>query len=88
MGYFYYTGIGTNVDKQKAFELYQKAANLGHSFAQNNLALMYEDGDGIAKNIDQAIFWYKKAVEQGYQKAQSRLEKVLKIKNTVNNVNN
>jgi len=30
---------------------------------------MYENGEGIVKDIDQAIYWYKKS-EQRYQEAQ------------------
>ncbi|GBC22494.2 kinase-like domain-containing protein [Rhizophagus irregularis DAOM 181602=DAOM 197198] len=50
------------------------AANLGHDVAQYNLGNMYKNGDGIAKDIDKAIHWYKKAAEQGYQNAQNKLE--------------
>jgi TPR repeat protein len=49
IGYFYNKGIGTSVNKQKAFELYQQAAKLGNNYAQNNLAIMYEYGEGIER---------------------------------------
>ncbi|GBC02992.1 hypothetical protein RclHR1_04920001 [Rhizophagus clarus] len=65
LGYCYYNGIGTDVDKQKAFELYRKAANLRSSTAQYNLAFMYENEE-IVKNINQAIYWYNKSAEQGF----------------------
>jgi TPR repeat protein len=80
-GYFNYHGIKTNVNKQKAFELYQQAfelnqkmANLGDSVAQYNLDLMYENGDGIEKDSDKATYWYKKSAEQGNQDAQRIFE--------------
>ena len=41
LAYCPYNGIGTNVDYKKALELYQKAADLGNSTAQYNLASMY-----------------------------------------------
>ena len=69
---------------QKAFELYQKAANLGNSVAQYNLALMYENEKGIAKDIDQSIYWYKKSAENGGQDAQKNLKKLRKIKDRKN----
>ncbi|GES74403.1 kinase-like domain-containing protein [Rhizophagus clarus] len=47
LGKFSYLGIGTNIDKKKAFELFQKAANLEDKVAQYNLAFMYEKGEGI-----------------------------------------
>jgi TPR repeat protein len=66
LGWCYYKGIGTDVDKQKAFELYQKAANLGNDTAQYNIANMYEYGIGVKKDIDQAIYWYEKSAEQEF----------------------
>ena len=43
-----------------------------------NIACMYEGGEGIIENIDQAIYWYKKSTEQGNKGAQ------YKIKNFIN----
>ncbi|CAB4479580.1 unnamed protein product [Rhizophagus irregularis] len=65
LGYCYLNGIGTDIDNEKAFELYQKAADLGNSLAQCNLANMYEYEEEITKNLDKAIYWYKKSAEQG-----------------------
>jgi TPR repeat protein len=42
LGFCYRNGIGTDINEQKAVELYQKAANLGSSAAQHNLAIMYK----------------------------------------------
>ncbi|GET03243.1 kinase-like domain-containing protein [Rhizophagus clarus] len=76
----YNLGIGTKIDKQKAFELYQNAANLEEEVAQINLALMYEKGDGITKDVNKAIYWYEKSAIQGCKKAKNSLER-LKINN-------
>ncbi|EXX64377.1 uncharacterized protein OCT59_024038 [Rhizophagus irregularis] len=68
LGRCYSSGIGVNIDKKKAVKLYQKAANLG----ENNLALKYEKGDGVKKDLDKATYWYehwyKHSAKQGYQK--------------------
>ena len=80
LGYCYENGIRTNIDKQKAVELYQRSANLGNIVAQYNLAIMYKNGEGITKDIDKAIYWYEKSAKQGDQDAQIRLEILLKIK--------
>ena len=40
-------------------------AELGVSNAQFALGLMYEIGEGVEQDIDQAVKWYGKAAEQG-----------------------
>ena len=67
------TLVGTDVNPKKAFELYLMAANLGDDFAQANLGWMYEKGDGIEKNIDHAIYWYKESAKQEYKYAKNKL---------------
>jgi len=81
LGYCYNTGIGINIDKQKAVELYQKAANLRDEVAQYNLAIKYEYGDGIEKDVDKAIYWYEQSAKQGYQSAQNKLKKLKRLRN-------
>jgi TPR repeat protein len=76
LGYCYDNGIGTCIDKQKAFESYQKAANLENHYAQYNLALMYEIGEGVEENIKQAIYWYKKSAKQGNENALIKVEQL------------
>src|SRR2546423_8123043 len=66
LGYFNYHGIGTGIDKQKAFELYQKAAKLGNGIAQYDVAYMYRKGEGIDKDHNKAFDSYKKSAERGY----------------------
>src|SRR5262249_9090435 len=43
LGYCYEEGIGTDFNEQKAFELYQKAADLKNSAGMNNLGLCYKN---------------------------------------------
>lgn len=68
-------------------ELYQKAvagdsaaltelrqqAEKGNPKAQNNLALMYMQGRGVAQSYPEAFKWYRKAAEQGLDVAQNSL---------------
>ncbi|RGB40152.1 kinase-like domain-containing protein [Rhizophagus diaphanus] len=82
LAYCYRYGTGTSIDKRKSFELFQKAANLGIMEAQYELALIYEIGDGVIgvmKNINQAVYWYEKSAEQGYQDAQIRLKEIKQV---------
>ncbi len=34
---------------------------------------MYENGEGVAKDDKQAVYWYRKAADQGYASAQYNL---------------
>ncbi|GBC06908.1 hypothetical protein RclHR1_07130007 [Rhizophagus clarus] len=66
LGYFNYHGIMTNVNRQKAIELYQKAAELDNSVAQYNLAYLYEDGDVDVKNYNKAFELSEKLAKKEY----------------------
>lgn len=57
-------------DYKKAFLLLEKSAKLGHARAQYNLAVMYDNGLGVATNPKKAFDWYRKAAEQGNDDAQ------------------
>jgi hypothetical protein len=63
LGYLNYQGISICVNKQKAFELYQKAASLGNSVAQYNLALMYKEEKYVDKNNYKAFELFEKSAE-------------------------
>lgn len=39
------------------------------------MGICYENGDGVEKNLEEAIKWYTKAADQGYAKAQYYLGK-------------
>jgi TPR repeat protein len=45
-------------------------AEQGDAQAQYELASRYEKGEGIKKNIDEALKWYRKAAENGHAGAQ------------------
>ena len=48
-------------------------AEQGKVGAQNNLALMYSKGQGVAQDHEEAAKWFLKAAEQGYADAQYNL---------------
>src|ERR1043166_5523879 len=73
LGYFNYHGIETNINMQNAFELYQKAAELGNDVAQFDLANMYIDGYGVNKNYNKAFEISKKLAEKEYSSGISLL---------------
>ena len=55
---------------EEAADLWIKAANKGFAEAQYALGLLYEEGDGVGKSVDEALKWYNKAAEQGHEEAQ------------------
>jgi TPR repeat protein len=45
----------------------------GHVHAQCNLGCCYEHGNGVPRDMGQAVVWYRKAAEQGHSGAQYNL---------------
>ena len=61
-----------NNDKEK-FDIMYKLANKNNIVAQCNLGYCYYYGRGVEKDYTQAVYWYKKSAEQGYDEAQYHL---------------
>ncbi len=55
----------------------QKDAAAGDAYAQLNLGAAYDNGIGVARDIEQALLWYEKAAEQGVAEAQFNLAHLL-----------
>ncbi|GBC46763.2 kinase-like domain-containing protein [Rhizophagus irregularis DAOM 181602=DAOM 197198] len=53
-------GIGTKVEKKKAFELLKKHQILGHKLTESNLATLYKKGKGTKQCYDKATELYNK----------------------------
>ena len=45
-------------------------ANNGHALAQNHLAIIYYNGEGVTQNMGEAVKWFCKSAEQGVASAQ------------------
>ena len=77
----------TGLKETEAIALYEKAikgdakalaelrgrAEKGDARAQFNLGLMYQNGQGVAKDEVEAVKWYRKAADQGNAFAQNNL---------------
>ena len=51
----------------------KKNADAGNAYAQHNLGLMYNNGDGVPKDYAEAIKWYRKAAEHGIAQSQHNI---------------
>lgn len=60
-------------DNNSAIALFTKAADTGEVKAINRLAKMYEKGDGVTKNMNEARKWTEKAAQLGSKQAQHNL---------------
>ncbi|GBC02998.1 hypothetical protein RclHR1_04920007 [Rhizophagus clarus] len=65
LGVFNHFGVGINVNEQKAFELYQKAANSRNVFAITSLGYLYNKGIGTSANKQKAFELYQEAANLG-----------------------
>ena len=80
-GRFLCKGIGTALDPAGAVEWFRKAADQDCSAAFYELGVCYENGEGVEKNLDEALSWYRKAVDGGFEGgAQSAIIRVEKAK--------
>ena len=58
---------------QEEFNRYLSEAQSGDVTAQFNVGCAYMLGEGVEKDLVQAVFWYNKAAEQGDPDAQNSL---------------
>lgn len=52
---------GLTINQEKAFKLYQQAAEEGDAMAQAELGDRYRDGKGVTQDYRQAVSWYERA---------------------------
>lgn len=60
-------------DYAAAHAIYLTLANQNDAKACYNLGLMYQQGDGLAANLDEAVKWYTQSADLGYKEAQYTL---------------
>ncbi|MBF0155114.1 MAG: SEL1-like repeat protein [Magnetococcales bacterium] len=51
----------------------RKAAEQGDAMAQNNLGVLYATGQGVPRNHEKSLHWYRMAAQQGHAIAQYNL---------------
>ena len=72
VGLLYFFGKGVKKDLKVAYEYCEKAAYMGSSRAQNNLAFMLIEGLGTSKNYVASYAWAQIAIENGYNSQKIR----------------
>lgn len=63
LAYLYLAGLGGPVNYDDGFRLASAAASEGDAISMQNLAVCYEGGHGVEKNLKMAVYWYRKAAE-------------------------
>ena len=52
------------------------AAEQGSDYAQSYLGIMYQEGQGVEQDLEEAIKWYRLAASQGDATAQKNLKRL------------
>ena len=86
LGNAYYEGKVCERNYEQAFDLYDRAINLGNIDALNNAGICYEYGFGTDKNKTKALELYKKAMDKYHGEGMANYA-ILKIKNAINSGN-
>jgi hypothetical protein len=60
----------------EAVEWYRKAADLGDEEAMFRVGSMYENGEGVEKDIQKAKELYSMSAEKGYEEAKKVFERL------------
>lgn len=79
-GFCLLTGQGVNQNKAKAHQYFLQAAKGKHARGAYNLAEMLEHGDGVTKNLPNALHWYEEALKLGEQNEESKMVQRAKAK--------
>lgn len=64
-GMSYLNGVQKEFDPNKGKKKLIQAANLGYSKAMSSIGDIYLAGLGTKKNLDSALFWYRKSIDHG-----------------------
>eukprot|EP00735_Rhodelphis_limneticus_P011886 TRINITY_DN5047_c0_g1::TRINITY_DN5047_c0_g1_i1::g.24877::m.24877 TRINITY_DN5047_c0_g1::TRINITY_DN5047_c0_g1_i1::g.24877 ORF type:complete len:469 (+),score=-3.55,sp/A0A0H2VDN9/ESIB_ECOL6/30.51/4e-31,sp/A0A0H2VDN9/ESIB_ECOL6/32.42/1e-23,sp/A0A0H2VDN9/ESIB_ECOL6/29.74/4e-22,sp/A0A0H2VDN9/ESIB_ECOL6/29.48/1e-20,Sel1/PF08238.7/4.6,Sel1/PF08238.7/0.026,Sel1/PF08238.7/4.4e-08,Sel1/PF08238.7/0.00027,Sel1/PF08238.7/1.6e-07,Sel1/PF08238.7/6.1e-08,Sel1/PF08238.7/0.89,Sel1/PF08238.7/3e-09,TPR_16/PF13432.1/ len=74
LGFCYYTGEGVlNKNSARALHWFQKAAEQDFPAAEFFLSIIYEQGDGVEVDHDEALKWLEKAANHNHTTAQCNL---------------
>lgn len=81
LGMAHYHGYyGYPIDRKKSFEFYRQAAMCGDANTMALVGQMLYEGDSVATNFDQAIWWLQRAVNACVRYADCHLKRALSLK--------
>jgi TPR repeat protein len=86
LGTMHVKGFGMPKNIHKAYELFDRAASLGHETAAFYLGGMYENGIGVTANMDESIRHYTVAAEANMVTAQLKLGILLRNDDVLNSM--
>lgn len=72
-------------DFKSGYTLFLKNAKKGDAYSQYSLGCIYQNGKGVHVDHKKALYWYKKADQQGYKPAKDSIS-YLKNRNNTNKV--
>lgn len=78
LGIAYIEGVGTEYSPQRAALNFESAARAGILEAAYNLGLIYENGLLGTPQVEDAVYWYKRAADQGSPEAKTALTQLAK----------
>lgn len=73
IGLAYFSGIDVEVDVKRGIELIRKAALADMPEAIEKLVHIYKNGEGVKKDVDEAVRWWQK-LHLAYYKSRDRME--------------
>ncbi len=66
-------------DYAAALKEWKPLAEGGHGDAQNNLGIMYDQGEAVAEDQVEAVRWYREAARQGLSDAPNNLGRMYEL---------
>lgn len=86
LGTMHVKGFGMPKNIHKAYDLFERAASLGHETAAFYLGGMYENGIGVTANMEESIRHYRVAAEANMPTAQLKLGILLRNDDVLNSM--
>lgn len=86
LGTMHVKGFGMPKNIHKAYDLFERAASLGHETAAFYLGGMYENGIGVTANMEESIRHYTVAAEANMATAQLKLGILLRNDDVLNSM--